>query len=649
MSAVDHSGRDNDSTFNLLKLYAGQETGQDALCSALARLGYKRQEAVAEEGDFSRRGEIIDVFPVTFELPLRLTFDLDRLAGLHTFNLASGERTWGHQMAIILPFVRHSRLPPQSFGEDSPLFNFLDLKAGDHVVHNRHGIGRFLGIKKIEARGVLSDHLVIEYDRREKLYVPVAQMHLVQKYIAFQSRRPKLHRLGGRQWLKVKECARKAVQKLAMELISLEAMRRSVKGFSYSPDGEWQRRFEQSFPYRETPDQASALAQVKADMESGRPMDRLLCGDVGYGKTEVAMRAAFKAVMDGRQVAYLVPTTILAEQHYRNFISRLEEFPFNVRMLSRFRSRSEQQKIVSEIESGAADIVIGTHRLLSEDVKFKNLGLLIIDEEQRFGVKAKEKLKMYRVVTDVLTLTATPIPRTLYMSLMSVKEMSVINTPPQNRLPVKTVVVKYDEDLVREAIAGELRRGGQVFFVHNRIKDLEKLKDKVVGSLPVSVKCAVGHGRMPAAELETVMSGFFGGKFDVLFCTMIIETGIDIPRANTIIINNAHTFGLSDLHQLRGRVGRFDRQAYAYLLLPRSGAAAGGEGAKRVGAIEKHSQLGAGFNIAMEDLEIRGAGNVLGLEQHGFIAAVGFDLYCRLLREAVAVYKKAGVGENDQQ
>jgi len=378
-------------------------------------------------------------------------------------------------------------------------------------------------------------------------------------------------------------------------------------------------------------------------------MDRLLCGDVGYGKTEVAMRAAFKAVMDGRQVAYLVPTTILAEQHYHNFIARLQEFPFNVRMLSRFRSRSEQQKIVSEIESGAADIVIGTHRLLSEDVKFKNLGLLIVDEEQRFGVKAKEKLKMYRVSTDVLTLTATPIPRTLYMSLMSVKEMSVINTPPQNRLPVKTVVVKYDEDLVREAITAELRRGGQVFFVHNRIKDLEKLKDKVVASLPLSVKCAVGHGRMPAAELETVMSGFFSGKFDVLFSTMIIETGIDIPRANTIIINNAHTFGLSDLHQLRGRVGRFDRQAYAYLLLPRSAAAAGGEGAKRVNAIEKHSQLGAGFNIAMEDLEIRGAGNVLGLEQHGFIAAVGFDLYCRLLREAVAVYKKAGVGEDDRQ
>ncbi|MDD3982976.1 MAG: transcription-repair coupling factor [Candidatus Omnitrophica bacterium] len=638
----------NDSAFDFLKLYPGNDAGPEAVCSALARLGYKRQEAAAEEGDFARRGEVIDVFPSTFELPLRLNFDLDKLSGLYTFEPSTGEKTWEHRMAIILPFGGKARLPAVAFGEDSPLFNFLDLKRGDYVVHNRHGIGRFLGMKKISSCGQPADHLVIEYDRGEKLYVPVEQMYLVQKYIAFQVRRPRLYRLGGRQWQRVKERARKAVRKLAMELVSLEAMRRSVKGFAYSPDGEWQKKFERSFPYRETPDQVTAVARVKQDMESGRPMDRLLCGDVGYGKTEVAMRAAFKAVMDGRQVAYLVPTTILAEQHYANFTSRLADFPFNVRMLSRFRSRGEQAGIVSEIASGAADIVIGTHRLLSEDVKFKNLGLLIIDEEQRFGVRAKEKLKMYRVSTDVLTLTATPIPRTLYMSLMNVKEMSVINTPPQNRLPVKTVVVKYDEDLVREAISAELRRGGQVYFVHNRIRDLEKLKEKVAARLPDSVRCAVGHGQMPAAELEAVVSGFFGGKFDVLFCTMIIETGIDVPRANTIIINNAHAFGLSDLHQLRGRVGRFDKQAYAYLLLPHSGAA-GADGIKRVNAIEKYSQLGAGFSIAMEDLEIRGAGNVLGLEQHGFIAAVGFDLYCRLLREAVAVYKKAGVGENEIQ
>jgi transcription-repair coupling factor (superfamily II helicase) len=439
-------------------------------------------------------------------------------------------------------------------------------------------------------------------------------------------------------------CQRKDA-KLALELITLEAMRRSVKGFAYSADSDWQEKFEASFPYRETDDQVKAVAQVKADMELGKPMDRLLCGDVGYGKTEVAMRAAFKAVMDGRQVAYLVPTTILAEQHYQNFSSRLKDFPFNVRVLSRFRSRGEQHKIIEEISGGGADIVIGTHRLLSPDVRFKNLGLLIIDEEQRFGVKAKEKLKMYRVTADVLTLTATPIPRTLYMSLMNVKELSVINTPPQNRLPVNTVVVKYDEDLVRQAITRELNRKGQVYFVHNRIKDLLRLKERISVGLPASARSAVAHGRMAAPELEAVMSEFFAGRIDILFCTMIIETGIDIPNVNTIIINNAHTFGLSDLHQLRGRVGRFDRPAFAYLLLPRTDAM-NTEGLKRVKAIERYTHLGAGFNIAMEDMEIRGAGNVLGFEQHGFIAAVGFDLYCRLLREAIAAYKKAGVEEN---
>jgi len=420
-------------------------------------------------------------------------------------------------------------------------------------------------------------------------------------------------------------------------------MRLAGEGFKFSPDTEWQSDFEKTFPYQETPDQIKATAEVKQDMESGKPMDRLLCGDVGYGKTEVAMRAAFKAVMDSKQVAYLVPTTILAEQHYKNFISRLKKFPVKVEMLSRFKTGTEQNGIIKGLSSGNVDIVIGTHRLLSPDVSFKNLGLVIVDEEQRFGVKAKEQLKKIKATIDVLVLTATPIPRTLYMSLMGAKDFSVINTPPQNRLPIKTVVVEYDADLVAQAIKRELNRKGQVFFLHNRIFDLEKVRDRIAKSLGGSnARIAIAHGQMPAKQLEQVMSDFISGSIDVLVSTMIIESGIDIPNANTIIVNNAHNFGLADLHQLRGRVGRFNRLAYAYFLVSQS-EVLDSVARKRLVAIEEHSGLGSGFNIAMEDLEIRGAGNLLGQEQHGFIAAVGFDLYCRLLKEAIANFKKAGV------
>ncbi len=372
-------------------------------------------------------------------------------------------------------------------------------------------------------------------------------------------------------------------------------------------------------------------------------MDRLLCGDVGYGKTEVAMRAAFKAVMDNKQVSYLVPTTILAEQHYQNFSNRLKDFPIKVEMLSRFKTMREQKEILQGVAGGAVDIVIGTHRLLSDDVVFKDLGLVIIDEEQRFGVRAKEKLKKLRLNTDVLTLTATPIPRTLYMSLMGAKDLSVINTPPQNRLPINTIVVEYDEDLIRQAISKELGRKGQVYFLHNRVQDIEKIRDKVAKLSPAGAKIAIGHGQMPAKVLEQVMLDFLTGKIDVLVCTMIIESGIDIPNVNTIIVNNAHCFGLSDMHQLRGRVGRFDRPAYAYFMVPRKELLEQ-EAQKRLAAIAEHSQLGAGFKIAMEDLELRGAGNLLGIQQHGFVAAVGFDLYCRLLREAIGGFQKAGLG-----
>ncbi|MDD5166726.1 MAG: transcription-repair coupling factor [Candidatus Omnitrophica bacterium] len=625
--------------FKSLKLYVGGTLDLENISNILIDFNYKRQDKAAEEGDFSRRGEIIDIFPFTFELPIRIELDVEKIASIKTFNPSTGAGLWEHKIVIILPVTKSHATKTISFKEDFPLDNFLDLNPGDYVVHTQYGIGRFLGIKKIEIKAKLTDHMVIEYDREEKLYVPIEQMHLVQKYVAFQTRKPKLYRLGSKEWQRTKERTKKGIQKLAWEFLNLQAMRLSVQGFAYSADTEWQKEFEATFPYQETPDQIKATQEVKADMESSRPMDRLLCGDVGYGKTEVAMRSAFKATQDSRQVAFLVPTTILAEQHYQNFSSRLGNFPINIAMLCRFKTGAEQKKIIEGVEKGNIDIVIGTHRLLSDDIKFKDLGLVIIDEEQRFGVKAKEKLKALRLTSDILTLTATPIPRTLYMSLMAAKDLSVINTPPQNRLPIKTIVVEYDDALIEQAISKEIRRKGQVYFVHNRIHDIEKLKEKITRILPSDTKVAIAHGQMPPRVLERVMLDFLKKKIDVLICTMIIESGIDIPSVNTIIVTDAHAFGLSDLHQLRGRVGRFNRSAYAYFTIPKN-AILDTDAKKRLDAIQKHSQLGAGFNIAMEDLELRGAGNLLGVEQHGFITCIGFDLYCRLLREAIGNFKK---------
>ncbi|MBU0547689.1 MAG: transcription-repair coupling factor [Candidatus Omnitrophica bacterium] len=574
---------------------------------------------------------------------MRIELDNEKIISIKTFNPESGQPLWQHSIVIILPY-KSSSTRTSVFSEEFPLKNFVDLDVGDFVVHNQHGIGKFLGMQKVQVGGASKDHLVIEYDRNEKLFVPVDSMHLVQKYIAFHTRRPKLYRLGNKEWQRVKERTRKGIAKLAWELLGLQAMRLAGEGFKFSADTDWQADFEKTFPYQETPDQIKATSEVKRDMESAKPMDRLLCGDVGYGKTEVAMRAAFKAVMDNKQVAYLVPTTILAEQHYKNFIMRLKNFPLKVEMLSRFRTTAEQNEIIKGLRFGSVDIVIGTHRLLSADVSFKNLGLVVVDEEQRFGVKAKEQLKKIKTSIDVLVLTATPIPRTLYMSLMGVKDFSAINTPPQNRLPIKTVVVEYDVDLIVQAIKRELDRHGQVFFLHNRILDLDKVRDKVAKSLGNNARIAIAHGRMPAKQLERVMSDFVNGNIDVLVSTMIIESGIDIPNANTIIVNNAHSFGLADLHQLRGRVGRFNRSAYAYFMVGHNRyAVLDAVARKRLHAIEEYSDLGSGFNIAMEDLEIRGAGNLLGQEQHGFIVAVGFDLYCRLLKEAIVNFKKAGV------
>jgi transcription-repair coupling factor (superfamily II helicase) len=425
---------------------------------------------------------------------------------------------------------------------------------------------------------------------------------------------------------------------LAAEMLRTQALRASLVGFAFSKDGEWQKEFESRFPYKETPDQLKATLDTKEDMEAPRPMDRLICGDVGYGKTEVAMRAAFKAVTDGKQVAILVPTTILAEQHYYNFTKRLEGFPVKVGMLSRFRTRHEQQAIIKETREGKTDILIGTHRLLSKDVSFKDLGLVVIDEEQRFGVRSKEKLKHFRLLADVMTLTATPIPRTLYMALAGARDMSIISSPPTNRLAVKTRMISFDEDTIRQAIKQEMDRGGQVFFLHNRVENIDSIADGVRKLAP-EAKVAVAHGQMSARFLEGIMLKFLKKELDILVCTTIIESGIDVPLANTLIVNHADKFGLADLHQLRGRVGRLDVQAYAYFIVPRRELQS--EIARqRLKVLEKHSDLGAGFHIAFEDLQIRGAGNLLGAQQHGFITSIGFDLYCRLLKESIEHLKR---------
>jgi transcription-repair coupling factor (superfamily II helicase) len=535
--------------------------------------------------------------------------------------------------------------------------SFTDLEEGDYVVHLQHGIGRYLGLQRLPPAptgrpgcasptpGVGQECLVIEYAPRSpgqpapKLYVPVTEAHLVSKYVGAGKARPALHPLGGTRWSKAKEQATAAVQTLAAELLRVQALRTSQPGFGFPPDQPWQGEFESAFIYEETPDQARAIAETKADLEQPRPMDRLICGDAGFGKTEVAVRAAFKAVLAGKQVAVLAPTTVLVQQHHRTFLERMADYPVRLESLSRFRTGREQRQVLQALASGAVDIVIGTHRLLQADVKFKELGLVVIDEEQRFGVRHKEMLKRLRPLVDVLTLSATPIPRTLYLSLVGARDMSTIETPPQDRLPVETIVAPYDERLIREVIQRELNRQGQVFFLHNRIEDIEQVASRLQALVP-HARIQVGHGQMSSNDLEEVMARFVGGQTDVLLSTTIIESGIDIPNANTIIINRADRFGLSDLYQLRGRVGRYKHQAYAYLLLPRH-ARLLADARKRISAIRQFSTPGSGFKIAMRDLEIRGAGNLLGREQSGHITAVGFDLYCQLLRDSIAALKTA--------
>lgn len=515
----------------------------------------------------------------------------------------------------------------------SPEAFFSDLAVGDYIVHIDHGIGMFRGLIKMALNGPEREFLMIEYARGDMLYVPVHQIDRLSRYMAPGGHAPALQRLGTAEWSQIKERTQKAVEDIAGELLELYAAREVVSGHAFAPDDTWQNELESSFPYVETEDQLHAIDQVKEDMERARPMDRLVVGDVGYGKTEVALRAAFKAAMNGKQTAVLVPTTVLAQQHYGTFKERVAAFPISVEMLSRFRSEKEQKEIVNKIKEGTVDIVIGTHRLLSDDVQFKDLGLLIIDEEQRFGVVHKERLKQLRQQVDVLTLTATPIPRTLYLSLSGARDMSTIETPPEDRLPIRTYVAEYDERLVRDAILRELDRGGQVFFVHNRVRGIRIIADQLRRLVP-EANIAIGHGQMPEDQLEQVMVEFAAGRHDVLVCTTIIESGIDIPNANTLIVDHADRFGLSQLYQLRGRVGRSAARAYAYFLHEKNHPLSP-EARDRLQALAEASELGAGFQIAMRDLEIRGAGEILGARQHGHIAAVGFDLYCRLLATAV--------------
>lgn len=534
--------------------------------------------------------------------------------------------------------------------------DFTEMEEGDYVVHLQHGIGRYLGLKMLPAssrrnKGLDSqtspdsgqECMVIEYGSSDpdqaspKLYVPVSESHLVSKYVGAGKASPQLNTLGGGRWAKTKTQAEEAVRDVASELLAIQAARESRPGHAFAPDAPWQRDFESAFLYEETPDQMRSILEAKRDMESARPMDRLVCGDVGYGKTEVAIRAAFKAVMDGRQVAILVPTTILAQQHFNTFRERMADYPIRVEQLSRFCSRKDQRQVVQQLVDGSVDIVIGTHRLLQADIAFKELGLVVIDEEQRFGVLHKEKLKQLRTLVDVLTLSATPIPRTLYLALTGARDMSTIETPPQDRLPVETIVAQYDERIIRDAIQRELNREGQVYFLHNRVMTIDRIAERIRALAP-EARVIVGHGQMPSDDLEEIMARFINGEADVLVSTTIIESGIDIPNANTIIIDRADRFGLSDLYQLRGRVGRYKHQAYAYLLLPRH-ATLLTDVRKRISAIRQYSSLGSGFKIAMRDLEIRGAGNMLGSEQSGHITAVGFDLYCQLLKQSISVAK----------
>ena len=558
-------------------------------------------------------------------------------------NLSSGVELPMHKLVIITEnelFKKQTKRKrkTQKISNAERIKSYQELNIGDYVVHTNHGVGKYLGIETLEMNGMHNDYMLIKYSGDDKLFVPIDQIDQVQKFVGSEGKEPKLYKLGGTEWTKVKRRVQSNVEDIADELIKLYAEREAKKGYAFSPDTEMQREFEASFPYQETEDQLRCIEEIKADMEKARPMDRLLCGDVGYGKTEVAIRAAFKAIMDGKQVAFLVPTTILAQQHYETVRERFQDYPINIGLLSRFRTRKQQTETLKGLKKGTVDIVVGTHRLLSKDVEYFDLGLLIVDEEQRFGVKHKEKIKQIKINVDVLTLTATPIPRTLHMSMLGVRDLSVIETPPENRFPIQTYVMEYNPILVREAIEREMARGGQVFFLYNRVENIDKVA-RDVGMLVDGVRVGIAHGQMSESELENVILNFLEGEFDVLVSTTIIETGVDIPNVNTLIVNDADRMGLSQLYQLRGRVGRSNRVAYAYFTYKKDKILSE-VAEKRLQAIKEFTELGSGFKIAMRDLSIRGAGNLLGSQQHGFIDSVGYDLYSKMLKDAIDARKQ---------
>lgn len=569
---------------------------------------------------------------------------IPKVVNLMISNLPEGFELINQKIKFVTNFELYKKVTKvikyrSTLKEGKRIKDIDELKVGDYVVHNVHGIGQYLGIKTLVTDGVHKDYLQIAYKGEDKLYVPVENINLIQKYVGSEGARPKINKLGSTEWLKTKQRVQKRVKDIAQKLIQLYALREQTPGYAFSPDTDEQREFEAKFEYVETPDQLQAIQEVKADMEEPVPMDRLLCGDVGYGKTEVAMRAAFKAVMDNKQVAYLAPTTILAQQHYENFVKRFKDYPVNIALLNRFVPKKKQDEIIAKLKKGQIDIVIGTHRLLSNDVSFYDLGLLIIDEEQRFGVEHKERLKELKVNVDVLTLSATPIPRTLQMSLIGVRSLSLLETPPENRYPVQTYVLEENDTVIKEAIERELARNGQVFYLYNRIEDIEQKVDKLKQLVP-DARITYVHGKMSKEQLEDTMYAFLNNEYDVLVCTTIIETGIDIANANTLIVSDADRLGLAQLYQLRGRVGRSDRIAYAYLMYPKRKALSE-VASKRLQAIKDFTEFGAGFKIAKQDLAIRGSGDLLGAQQYGFIDSVGYELYNQLLREAIKELKEA--------
>ncbi|HLS06844.1 MAG TPA: transcription-repair coupling factor [Bacillota bacterium] len=568
-----------------------------------------------------------------------------------TGNISAGIELPMQKLAIITEneLFKHRtqrKRRKQKISNAERIKSYQELNVGDYVVHESHGIGKYIGIETVEVSGLHKDYLVIIYSGDDRLLVPVDQIDLVQKYVGSEGKKPRLYKLGGSEWTKVKQRVQSSVEDIADELIKLYAEREAQKGYAFSPDTSMQREFEESFPYQETDDQLRCITEIKADMEKERPMDRLLCGDVGYGKTEVAIRAAFKAIADGKQVAILVPTTILAQQHFQTITERFQDYPINIGLLSRFRTSAQIKETLKDLKNGMIDLVIGTHRLLSKDIHFRDLGLLVVDEEQRFGVKHKERIKQLKTNVDVLTLTATPIPRTLHMSMLGVRDLSIIETPPENRFPVQTYVVEYHPMFIQETIEREISRGGQVFFLYNRVANIERMA-RNLNTLVPDARVGIAHGQMNESELENVMLSFLAGEFDVLVSTTIIETGVDIPNVNTLIVYNADHMGLSQLYQLRGRVGRSNRIAYAYFTYQKDKILTE-VAEKRLQAIKEFTELGSGFKLAMRDLSIRGAGNLLGSQQHGFIDSVGFDMYTQMLQDAINERKEARDTEKEE-